>query len=178
MQEDAIAWEPISKTIARDMSAGDAKDSKKFNALFARDALHDFDGRSSWPGIWHECIDEIQARSAAWWPAFVPRQILEMQATRFVRRIPESRQIELSGDDVASALTYSVQIAEIRPEHSGTSSYKFVHQGNRRFISNRKIALNWRSPRHNDHAGQPSSRAGIQVLCPAESWIGYASGKS
>jgi len=144
--EEATAHQGIRQTIARYTVAGDARDPKLFDDLWAEDAVFEFDGWPPLPGFRCEGIEEIHARSASWVPLSVSVQDPAMHGTSFVRHNLTSCHIELTGKATAEALNYFIVMTEIGPDHSGTYTDKFVCHDDRWLFGHRRIALDWRSP--------------------------------
>jgi len=144
--EEVAAHYGIRQTIAKYTVAGDARDPKLFDDLWAYDAVFEFDGWPPLPGFRCEGIEEIHARSASWVPLSVAAQDPAMHGTSFVRHNLTSCLIELTGNATAEALTYFIVMTDIGPDHSGTYRDKFLRDGSRWLFSHRRIALDWRSP--------------------------------
>lgn len=156
--EEATARESIRQTITSYTIAGDARDPKLFNDLWAADALFEFDGWPPLPGFRCNGIVEIHARSASWVPLSVAARDPAMHGTSFVRHNLTSCHIELTSSDTAKALTYFIVMTDIGPDHSGTYTDKLVLQGDRWLFAHRKIALDWRSP---DSCFPPVPKEGV-----------------
>src|SRR5687767_14393143 len=104
--DDLVARESIRQTIAGYTVAGDSRHGAAFAALFAADAILEFDGFPPVPGFRTEGAEAIRQRTSSW--SNVPGEDPSLRNTSFIRHNLTTSRIELTGRDTARALTYFV----------------------------------------------------------------------
>lgn len=136
---DAVEIERIRHTITQYTIAGDDKTPEVFTALFAKDAVFEFEDFPPLPGFRFEGRSAIDP-TARW------ERIKRSMRTSFVRHNLGTCQIELTGPDTAKARTYFIVFTDIGPDHSGVYTDELVKVADEWLFAHRKIRLDWRSP--------------------------------
>ncbi|RYD93728.1 MAG: nuclear transport factor 2 family protein [Sphingomonadales bacterium] len=141
--DELLARESIRHLIATYNIAGDAMRPEDLAAVFADDAIYEFNGFSPVPGFHFEGRAAIREASAGWRKRETPAKPSKLS---FVRHNITTCRIELTAPDTATARTYWMVMTDIGPDHSGTYNDVFRREGDGWRIAHRKIRVDWRSP--------------------------------
>jgi hypothetical protein len=143
--DELLAHHSIRDTMARYTLAGDRLREEEFVMVFTEDAVLASDGVGPSDSFRFEGKDAIREWIARWrHPA--PLAASSQRAT-FVRHHLSTSLIELVGPSAAKARTYWVAYTDIGPDHCGYYLDTFRNTAERWLIAERKVRLDWRSPK-------------------------------